>query len=239
MTTMLSSRFVGSRIQKVEALTPFIKSTAFRSPTKSRMITTARFLTSPTRPKRQCPHDLQLPQGTTLFYSNKIPQSSDDRNRSDDENDGGTGLPSHSHSLQDGRLKRLLNDSTQPVTGVVTGQYRDTDHVEILGLLRYDFVWIDCEHSSGTPDHVLNLIIAAERRNLPSLVRMGYGYQNIIGYVFMKKKKPTLTKPSPPHLPSPFCSFPTYVDTHRSIWWRVLKVYYYPNVNRRGMCKRW
>jgi 2-keto-3-deoxy-L-rhamnonate aldolase RhmA len=82
-------------------------------------------------------------------------------------------------------LKHQLNQSNKPIKGVVTGQYRDTDHVEILGLLGYDFLWIDCEHSSGSPDHVLNLLVAAERRGLPAIVRIGYGYQNIIGYVYL------------------------------------------------------
>jgi hypothetical protein len=88
----------------------------------------------------------------------------------------------HAHSLSNGRLKQYLRRGW-PLTGVVTGQYRDTDHVEQLGLLGYDFLWADCEHSTASPDHVLKLIIAAERRNMPTLVRIGYGYQNIIGYV--------------------------------------------------------
>ncbi|KAL3907678.1 MAG: hypothetical protein SGARI_003418 [Bacillariaceae sp.] len=53
----------------------------------------------------------------------------------------------------------------------------------MLGLLGgYDFLWADCEHSSGSPDDVLNMILAAERRGMPTLVRIGYGYQNIIGH---------------------------------------------------------
>jgi hypothetical protein len=89
-------------------------------------------------------------------------------------------FPPHAHSLSSSRLKECLHRGL-PLTGVVTGQYRDTDHVEQLGLLGYDFLWADCEHSSATPDHILNLILAAERRNMPTLVRIGYGYQNIIG----------------------------------------------------------
>jgi hypothetical protein len=89
-------------------------------------------------------------------------------------------FPPTSHSLQDGRLKYRLRHGL-PLTGVVTGQYRDTDHVEMLGLLGYDFLWADCEHSSASPDHVLSMILAAERRGMPTLVRIGYGYQNVIG----------------------------------------------------------
>jgi 4-hydroxy-2-oxoheptanedioate aldolase len=69
-----------------------------------------------------------------------------------------------------------------PTVGVVTGFYNDTQHVETLGLLGYDFLWADAEHSSAGPDSIANLILAAERRGMPTLVRIGYGYQNIIGH---------------------------------------------------------
>jgi 4-hydroxy-2-oxoheptanedioate aldolase len=90
-------------------------------------------------------------------------------------------FPPTSHSLRHGRLKHRLRNGL-PLTGVVSGQYRDTDHVELLGLMGYDFLWADCEHSSGSPDHVLNMIVAAERRGMPTLVRIGYGYHRIIGH---------------------------------------------------------
>lgn len=66
--------------------------------------------------------------------------------------------------------------------GVVTGLYQDTDHVELLGLLGYHFVWADAEHSSASPSDIARLLLAAERRGLPTLVRIGYGYQAIIGH---------------------------------------------------------
>jgi len=53
----------------------------------------------------------------------------------------------------------------------------------MLGLLGYDFLWADAEHSSASPDHIANMMLAAERRGLPTIVRIGYGYQNIIGHV--------------------------------------------------------
>jgi len=66
--------------------------------------------------------------------------------------------------------------------GVVTGFHNDCDHVETIGLLGYDFLWADAEHSSANPSSIANLILAAERRGMPTLVRIGYGYQNIIGH---------------------------------------------------------
>lgn len=78
-------------------------------------------------------------------------------------------------------LKRNLRDRTS-VVGVVSGLYQDTDHVEILGLLGYDFLWADAEHSAASPSDMARLILAAERRGLPTLVRIGYGYQDIIGH---------------------------------------------------------
>jgi len=49
--------------------------------------------------------------------------------------------------------------------------------------LGYDFLWADAEHSSASPDDIAAMILAAERRGLPTLVRVGYGYQNIIGHI--------------------------------------------------------
>ena len=86
------------------------------------------------------------------------------------------------HSLQSSRLKDLLRDG-KPIRGVVSGQYRDTDHIEMLGLLGYDFLWADAEHSSASPSDVAQQIVAADCRGLPTLVRVGFGYQNIIGHV--------------------------------------------------------
>ena len=85
------------------------------------------------------------------------------------------------HSLQDGTLRHKLRNG-YPTVGVVTGFYNDTDHVETLGLLGYDFLWADAEHSSAGPSSVAKLVLAAERRGMPTLVRIGYGYQNIIGH---------------------------------------------------------
>jgi 2-keto-3-deoxy-L-rhamnonate aldolase RhmA/Ca2+-binding EF-hand superfamily protein len=85
------------------------------------------------------------------------------------------------HSLQDGTLRYKLKNGL-PTVGVVTGFYNDTQHVETLGLLGYDFLWADAEHSSAGPDSIANLILAAERRGMPTLVRIGYGYQDIIGH---------------------------------------------------------
>ncbi|VEU33629.1 unnamed protein product [Pseudo-nitzschia multistriata] len=53
----------------------------------------------------------------------------------------------------------------------------------MLGLLGFDFLWADAEHSSASPDHIARMILAAERRGLPTIVRIGYGYQNIIGHI--------------------------------------------------------
>lgn len=85
------------------------------------------------------------------------------------------------HSLKDGTLKDRFRKGL-PTVGVVTGLYQDTDHVEILGLLGYDFLWADAEHSSASASDMARLILAAERRGMPTLVRIGYGYQNIIGH---------------------------------------------------------
>jgi len=92
---------------------------------------------------------------------------------------------SHQDSRKSSRnLKDRFRNPQQgpPILGVVSGLYQDTDHVEILGLLGYDFLWADAEHSSASSSDMARLILAAERRGLPTLVRIGYGYQNIIGH---------------------------------------------------------
>lgn len=88
---------------------------------------------------------------------------------------------SYQHSLSNGTLRHKLR-SGHPTLGVVTGFHNDSDHVETLGLLGFDFLWADAEHSTANASSVANLILAAERRNLPTLVRIGYGYQNVIGH---------------------------------------------------------
>ena len=118
-------------------------------------------------------------------YKSNIDGENDNHNNVDDATKCTSDAQSYhpySHSLQDGRLKKKLRDGS-PLTGVVSGQYRDTDHIEMLALLGYDFLWADAEHSSATPDHIANMILAAERRGMPTIVRIGYGYQNIIGHV--------------------------------------------------------
>lgn len=91
----------------------------------------------------------------------------------------------HEHSVYDGKLrKRIREEKNQPTIGAITMSYgSDTDHIEMLGLLGYDFLWADTEHSCATPESIHSFIIAAERRGMPTIVRIGYGYQNIIGHV--------------------------------------------------------
>ena len=83
--------------------------------------------------------------------------------------------------MKDDSLKNRFRNQV-PTVGVVSGLYQDTDHVEILGLLGYDFLWADAEHSSGSPSDISRLILAAERRGMPTIVRIGHGYQDIIGH---------------------------------------------------------
>lgn len=113
------------------------------------------------------------------FYSKSGAQNDGD---SEDVKDNSSAFHANSHSLQHSGLKHRLRNGLH-LTGVVSGQYRDTDHVEMLGLLGYDFLWADAEHSSASPDDISAMILAAERRGLPTIVRVGYGYQNIIGHI--------------------------------------------------------
>eukprot|EP00986_Skeletonema_menzelii_P009195 scaffold4123_cov145-Skeletonema_menzelii.AAC.4 len=76
---------------------------------------------------------------------------------------------SEQHSLSNGTLRQKLR-SGQPTLGVVTGFHNDTDHAETLGLLGYDFLWADAEHSTANASTVANLILAAERRGAQGII---------------------------------------------------------------------
>ena len=79
------------------------------------------------------------------------------------------------HSLASGALKAKIR-AGDAVTGVLTNMTMDTNHVEMLGLMgAFDFLWVEAEH--GTPSHAdcERLYLAAERRGLPTLTRIGYG----------------------------------------------------------------
>jgi 4-hydroxy-2-oxoheptanedioate aldolase len=67
------------------------------------------------------------------------------------------------------QMKRKLKEG-KPVTGVVI-QEAMTSITEMLGLLGFDYLFIDCEHSSIHPSGVAQLIMAAELRGLTPLVR--------------------------------------------------------------------
>ena len=86
------------------------------------------------------------------------------------------------HSLASSTLKEKLQHG-HPIRGMHSTFYGDTSHVEMVALLGYDFLWAEAEHSSASPESIEKMIIAAESRGLPTIVRVGYGYQNIIGHI--------------------------------------------------------
>mmetsp|Transcript_33992 Transcript_33992/g.74766 ORF Transcript_33992/g.74766 Transcript_33992/m.74766 type:complete len:441 (+) Transcript_33992:69-1391(+) len=132
---------------------------------------TTRSTTAPTTRSNDCYYD-----GVSSDDDDDSHQRQRDRNRNSINRS-----PFLKHSLSDGTLRQQLR-AGQPMLGCVTGIHNDTDHVEVIGLLGYDFLWADAEHSTATPATIANQIMAAERRGLPTLVRIGYGYHNIIGH---------------------------------------------------------
>lgn len=59
--------------------------------------------------------------------------------------------------MRTNRVKEKLN-AGEVVTGVVL-QEASLSLVEILGLLGFDFIFIDCEHSPMNTESVLHLIL--------------------------------------------------------------------------------
>ena len=49
----------------------------------------------------------------------------------------------------------------------------DLREIEILGMLGYDFLWVEAEHSSAVSSDCEPMYIAAERRGLPTITRIG------------------------------------------------------------------
>ena len=82
------------------------------------------------------------------------------------------------HSLTRPTLKQLIQAKKPAIGALTDGLQGDTTHVEMLGLFDYDFLWVDCEHSAATPSSVEGLYLAAERRNLATITRVG---ENSVG----------------------------------------------------------
>lgn len=83
------------------------------------------------------------------------------------------------HSLARSPLKELIRQG-KPAIGALTDMHRDTTHVELLGMLGYDYLWVDCEHSPASPASCEHLYLAAERRGLATITRVG---ENSIGHI--------------------------------------------------------
>jgi 2-dehydro-3-deoxyglucarate aldolase len=87
----------------------------------------------------------------------------------------GYALGPNEHSLASGALKAKIR-SGDAVTGVLTNMWGDTNHVEMLGMMgAFDFLWVEAEHGTPSPSDCEKLYLAAERRALPTVTRIGYG----------------------------------------------------------------
>jgi 2-keto-3-deoxy-L-rhamnonate aldolase RhmA len=69
--------------------------------------------------------------------------------------------------------------SGQVAVGAVLAE-SSTATMEILGLIGFDFIFIDCEHSSMSVESVQNLIMAAELRRTTAVVRPPMNVPEII-----------------------------------------------------------
>ena len=71
--------------------------------------------------------------------------------------------------LQENRMKKLIK-SGNPAYGVSV-QFPSADIVEMIGELDFDWVMLDAEHGSITPDNIGPMIMAAEIRGITPIVR--------------------------------------------------------------------
>ena len=71
--------------------------------------------------------------------------------------------------LQQNRMKNLIK-SGKPAYGVSV-QFPSAEVVEMIGELDFDWVMLDAEHGSITPDNIGPMIMAAELRGITPIVR--------------------------------------------------------------------
>jgi len=67
------------------------------------------------------------------------------------------------------KVKEKLKRGEKVIGMFMHEQSRDL--VEILGLLGYDYLFLDAEHGALTPNEFLPLVVAAERRNIVPMIR--------------------------------------------------------------------
>lgn len=86
-----------------------------------------------------------------------------------------SGTGTGGHSLADGALKRKLRDPARPpIVCCLTNMQPETSHVEMLGAMGWlDFLWLECEHSAASASDCMSTYVAAERRGLPCVTRVG------------------------------------------------------------------
>lgn len=81
--------------------------------------------------------------------------------------------------MRPNRLKNLIR-SGKPAFGVSV-MFPSADIVEMVAELGFDFVMLDAEHGSITPDNVIPLILAAENRGITPIVRPDRNEASVIG----------------------------------------------------------
>jgi 4-hydroxy-2-oxoheptanedioate aldolase len=78
--------------------------------------------------------------------------------------------------------KNLLKEKLERgdvATGVVVSEPA-IQAVEVLGLLGFDWLFIDCEHSPMGVESIARLVIAAERREITPIVRVPQNVPEVI-----------------------------------------------------------
>lgn len=76
------------------------------------------------------------------------------------------------------RLKRILREGKTAIGTFV--ESKSADMVEIIGISGFDFVIIDCEHGPMTVESTLDMIRAAESKNVTPIVRVPNAFDDTI-----------------------------------------------------------
>ncbi|GMI56036.1 hypothetical protein ScalyP_jg7046 [Parmales sp. scaly parma] len=70
------------------------------------------------------------------------------------------------------QLKLRVSNTVDPLLGVLVNS-PSTDQIEQLASSNFDYMWVDCEHSTLSPQESKMLFMASELHSKPTLTRLG------------------------------------------------------------------
>ena len=108
-------------------------------------------------------------------------------------------------------FRQILN---KPLIGALIGSSLPIPYIEQLGMVGYDYIWVDAEHGTITPTEAQCIFTAAERRNMATLARVHlHDSANVQRYLDCGTQAvlfPQINSRSDAELAVQLCKFPPY-----------------------------